>query len=100
MYRLAQYAHVYQAEGFGVAVIAHEQPGPLNVFKRSARPSINFPLLADMESVVREKYQLAQVGAYFVIDANKVVREKFLDVAHQGWPGHPNILTAMKRIQV
>jgi peroxiredoxin len=99
LYRLAQYADIYQAEGFGVAVIAHEQSGHLNVFKRSARPSVNYPLLADNEGTVRKRYHLTQIGAFFVIDQNKVVREKFLDVAHQGWPGHSRILTVMKRLR-
>jgi peroxiredoxin len=99
LYRLRQYAHIYQDEGFGVAVIAHEQPGTLHVFKLSARPSVDFALLSDEEGTVRASYQLAQTGAFFVIDENKVVREKFLDVAHRGWPGHSHILTSMKHIQ-
>jgi hypothetical protein len=45
------------------------------------------------------EYQLAQNGAYFVIDQSKVIREKFLDVTHHGWPGHSHILTSMKHIQ-
>lgn len=99
LYRLRQYAHIYHDEGFGVAVVTREQPGALHVFKRSAQPPVNFPLLADEPGTVRELYRLAQTGAFFVIDENQVVRETLLDVAHQGWPGHSRILTVMKRLR-
>jgi peroxiredoxin len=99
LFRLRQYAHIYSNEGFGVAVVTSDQPRSLQVFKRSACPPVKFPLLADENGVVREMYQLAQAGAYYVIDRNKIVREKFLDVAHRGWPGHPHILSAMRRVR-
>ena len=95
IYRLRQYATVYMQNGFSIAVIASDSQSALNIFKLSAQPPVGFSLLDDKDGHVRQCYGLHQAGAYYIIDAEKTVREGFLDLGHLGWPGHSRILKAL-----
>ena len=88
LYRLRQYAHLYMQKDFNVAVVASDSQSALHIFKLSSQPPVDFSLLDDEEGRVRGYYGLNQTGAYYIIDSKKIIREVFLDPAHQGWPGH------------
>lgn len=98
LYRLRQYEKIYAQEGFFTAVVAIDSPSALNVFRLSAHPPLNIPLLSDENETVHHAYELHHVGAYLVLDHNLVICERFLDSNHQGWPGHFRILEAMRKI--
>lgn len=98
IYRLQRYANIYADQGVGVAIVAIDPPHRLSMFKLSARLPIAFPLLADEGREVHERYRLEQVGAYLLIDAAGVLRHKFLDLDHRGWPGHFSIQEAIQQM--
>jgi len=96
LYRLRQYARMYMQKDFTVAVVASDSQSALHIFKLSAHPPVDFSLLDDEDGRVRVCYSLHQAGAYYIIDSKKIIREVFLDTAHQGWPGHSRILKALE----
>lgn len=58
-----------------------------------------FPLLADEDEAIHQRYRLQHIGAYLVVDRDAVIRNKFLDLDHNGWPGHMTILEAVRSLK-
>ena len=94
LYRLRRHSAFYDQSGISLAVIAIDPPSALKVFKMSANPPLAYPLLADEDEQVHKLYGLEHIGAYIVIDVAGIVRSKFLDLDHHGWPGHARVLEA------
>lgn len=94
LYRLRRHSAFYEQAGIRLSVIAIDPPSALRVFKMSANPPLAYTLLADEDEQVHKLYELEHVGAYIVIDAAGIVRSKFLDFDHHGWPGHARVLEA------
>lgn len=97
IYRLQRHAQAYGERGVGVAVVAIDPPERLHTFKLSASRTMAFlMLLADPDRRVHRQYGLEKVGAYLLLDREGVLRVKFLDTDHRGWPGHRRILEAIQ----
>lgn len=98
LFRLGRYTRTYRNHGADVAVVSSDPVERLDVFKRSAYPTFEFPMLSDKDGKTRQLYNLEGVNAFLLIDAGKILRHKFIDHDHTSVPGHHELLAAIDEL--
>lgn len=96
LYRLRRAATTFSSAGIGIAVVAIDAPDALNIFRRTAEPSIPFVLLADEDEVAHKSYGLQHLSAYIALNNVGIVRAVFLDKDHHSYPGHTAIIQSLR----
>ncbi len=97
LYSLGRTSEIYQHEGVNVAVASVDDAQILKNFKATAPTPINFPLLADHDEALHKLYTSAVAKTYLVIDANGILRAKFVNADGRSKPSHQALLEAIQQ---
>ena len=78
-YTLGKQVPQYERDGVRIAVVSEDDPAALNNFKRTAPTPLDYPILADPDDVAHKIYDLGTARAWFLVDRDGVIREKYID---------------------
>lgn len=96
LYFLARYAKNITQLGVNIAIVAIDDVGALQSFKISASLPIDFPLLADKEETVHQRFNITTREKYLLLDNQGVVKETFTDPDGYHRPSSPALVEAIK----
>ena len=85
-------------KGVGAALLICDQPHTLTGFSMSSAVPLEFSLLADADHVVHEQYNMTRYAGLVLIDADHIIRDKWIVPDERVWPRPVELLTAMDKL--
>lgn len=94
---LQRHVHKFTALGINLALIIVDQQHTLYSFYMSSPMTVGMPMLADADGDVHEKYNVHH-PALVMIDADGIVRAKWLMPDERVWPRVQDLLSTVRSI--
>ena len=93
---LQRYAYTLEMAGVNAALLDYDELNTLYDFVISSPVKIAFPLLADVDGLVHDAYQLQGRTALVLIDRNRVVRHTWFVGADRVWTNPLELIQAVQ----
>ena len=84
--------------GVGSALLTCDKPQMLSGFSMSSQVPLEFPLLADADHAIHEQYNMTRYAGLVLIDANQILRDKWIVPDERVWPRPAELLAAIDRL--
>jgi peroxiredoxin len=95
---LQRHAHLIQRTGFNLALLIRDEPHMVYGFYASSPTPPGFPMLADVDGAVHQRFGLEGAAGMVVLDRALTVQESWLVTADRVWPRLQEILDVLETI--
>ncbi len=78
------------------ALVICDQPHTVSGYRASSQVPLEFPLLADIDSAVHQRFNMEALSGLVLLDSHRVIRRKWLVPDERVWPNINELLDAAK----
>jgi alkyl hydroperoxide reductase subunit AhpC len=96
---LQRHAGTFMRVDVNLALVICDQPQTLYGFRVSSPLPLEFPLLADVDHAVHRLYNMDELSGLVMVNANGIIRHKWLVPDERVWPNVNELLDAAKLLR-